>query len=474
MSDLRVLVVDDSGVTRALLVRTLAQAGFATLEASDGAEGAVVALRERPDIVITDVEMPTMDGFQLLHLLRSDPATEHTPVLILTSHGEAPSRYWGLRTGADTYLTKDHSPDELIDAVQRLARQVKGEQANAGPPPKDPLEVLARVARHLDANLFLATLANTLLERGMLADDFAAASEVVLVSVSEVVDAHVLAVGVAEAHAVTVHARLKSALTHETVERLVSNLVGNLEVLPGATVEVQVHGEQSGKESPSVEGAFYMPLPLRGASGVLALVPREGSSWEEASRHLIEGIGPYLALVLDNARLSERLVELSTLDSLTRALNHRSIHDRLAEELERARRYDHPLSVIICDLDHFKRVNDTWGHLAGDAVLRAACQAMRRHLRATDAFGRYGGEEFLIVLPETGREACIQAAERLRAAVAEEQIVIPSGEIVTVTGSFGIAARDEAGDNPSADALVSLADGRMYQAKRSGRNQVRS
>jgi two-component system cell cycle response regulator len=474
MSELRVLVVDDSGVTRALLVRTLSQAGFATLEAADGAEGAVIALRERPDIVITDVEMPTMDGFQLLHLLRSDPATARTPVLILTSHGEAPSRYWGLRTGADTYLTKDHAPGELIDAVQRLALQVQDEHPNAGPPPKGPLEVLARVARHLDSNLFLATIANTLLERGMLADDFAAASEIVLVSVSEVVDAHLLAVGVAESHAITVHVLLKSRLTHETVEPFVSKVVGNLEVLPGATVEVEVHGEQSGNESPPVDGAFFMPLPLRGASGVIGLVPRDGGSWEQASRHLIEGIGPYLALVLDNARLSERLVELSTLDSLTRALNHRAIHDRLAEELERARRYDHPLSVIICDLDHFKRVNDTWGHLAGDAVLRAASQAMRRHLRATDAFGRYGGEEFLVVLPETGRDACLLAAERLRVAVAGEQIAVPSGETVTITGSFGIAARDELSDDLSADALVSLADGRMYDAKRSGRNQVRS
>jgi len=474
MTPARVLVVDDSSVTRALLIRTLSQAGFLTLEAADGAEGAVVALREQPDVVITDVEMPTMDGFQLLHLLRSDPATAHTPVLILTSHGEAPSRYWGLRTGADAYLTKDHAPGELIGAVRRLAQHPPQRPVNAGPPPRGPLDVLARVARHLDSNLFLATLANTLLERGMLADDFAAASEIILVTVSEVVDAHLLAVGVAESHAITVHVLLTSPVTHETVERLVSSVVANLDVLPGATVEVQVHGEQRGREAPPLDGAFFMPLPLRGASGTLAMVPRDGSSWEHASRHLIEGTRPYLALVLDNARLSERLHELSTHDSLTRALNHRAIHERLAEEMERSRRYGHPLAVILCDLDHFKRVNDTWGHLAGDAVLRATSQAMRRTLRAADAFGRYGGEEFLVVLPETGREASLLAAERLRAAVAAEQIPVPSGAIVSVTGSFGVAARDELDADATADALVSLADTRLYEAKRGGRNQVRS
>ena len=124
----RVLVVDDSEVTRAILSRTLRGAGFEVLEARDGAEGAMAALREQPAVVVTDLEMPTMDGFPLLRLLKADPASSHIPVLIVTSHGEAASRYWGLRTGADAYLTKDHRPGELVDTVSRLARA-----ANASP-----------------------------------------------------------------------------------------------------------------------------------------------------------------------------------------------------------------------------------------------------------------------------------------------------------------------------------------------------
>src|SRR4029077_9220445 len=135
----RGLVGDDSEVTRAILARTLRGAGFEVLEARDGAEGAMTALRERPAVVVTDLEMPTMDGFPLLRLLQGGPARSHMPVLILTSHGEAASRYWGLRTGADAYLTKDHRPGELVETVARLVREANASpRAGAAAPPPHP------------------------------------------------------------------------------------------------------------------------------------------------------------------------------------------------------------------------------------------------------------------------------------------------------------------------------------------------
>ena len=164
----RVLVVDDSEVTRAILVRTLRGAGFEVLEARDGAEGAMAALREQPAVVVTDLQMPIMDGFPLLRLLKADPASTHIPVLILTSHGEAASRYWSLRTGADAYLTKDFHPAELVNVVSGLAEKAAAaapaQPASAGDLKAiGPIEVLARVARHLDAALLQATVINTLL-----------------------------------------------------------------------------------------------------------------------------------------------------------------------------------------------------------------------------------------------------------------------------------------------------------------------
>ena len=473
MKTTRVLVVDDSAITRALLIRTLERAGFTVIEAQDGIEGAVVALRERPDVVVTDLEMPTMDGTQLLRLLKSDPATAHAPVLIVTSHGEAPSRYWGLQTGADAYLTKDHRPEELVEAVTRLF-------AAAPPPaevvealPEGPLEVLARVARHLDRSLMQATVVNALLEQGMGAASLHEACRITLKVVAEVVDARLLGVGLAEPDTVTLHLLLAEPLALHTVDRCASSLIAQLDMSPGADISSEITGDREGDVEVDVDSLVSFQLSLRDANGRLVVLPRSPGQFASVSRRLVEAVTGHLALVLDNARLAQRLRELSMRDGLTKIYNHRAIHDRLGEELARASRYGHPLAVIICDLDHFKRVNDAFGHLAGDAVLRGAAKAMEASLRSADLFGRYGGEEFLAVLPETDLAAALHLAERMRDALTGRLLPLPAGGTIGVTGSFGVAGREELDGEVTADRLVTLADERLYAAKAAGRDCVR-
>lgn len=472
----RVLVVDDSEVTRAILARTLRGAGFEVLEACDGAEGALTALRERPAVVVTDLEMPTMDGFPLLRLLKADPLSAHIPVLILTSHAEAASRFWSLRTGADAYLTKDHRPQQLVATVRRLA----DEAAAAAPRPAGtavpepavgPLEVLARVARQLDTSLLRATVVNTLLEKGMAAADFHDAGRAALETLGEIVDARFLAVAVAEPETALIEILLQDPIAAADVEAARELLIRRLRLAPGAAVEARIGGAP-GEERVDLERTVWIPLSLRGAEGGLALLPRDPDQHRFASAELLSGLLRPLTLILDNARLSQRLHEMSTLDGLTRQLNHRAIYERLTEEMERSRRYKTPLSVILCDLDYFKEVNDEHGHLAGDLVLREGAAVLRRCLRSTDVLGRYGGEEFLAVLPQIDLAAASLAAERLRQGLEAHRVTLPSGGTVRVTGSFGVATRDEI---PAAtvDLLVSQADRRLYEAKGAGRNCIR-
>ena len=473
----RVLVVDDSEVTRAILARTLRGAGFEVIEARDGAEGAMAALREQPAVVVTDLEMPTMDGFPLLRLLKADPASSHIPVLIVTSHGEAASRYWGLRTGADAYLTKDHRPGELVETIHRLVREAEKYAPAVLAEPLDlqamgPVEVLARVARHLDASLLQATVTNTLLEYGMAANDFHEAARGALETLSQVVDAQFLAVAVSEVDAGLIQILLLDPVRETDLEVLNDLLVRALHLPPGGPVEVRVSGER-GSTPLDLDKAVWMPLSVRNATGVLAFLPRDPHEFADAARSLVEGLTGHLALVLDNARLAQRLHELSTIDGLTRQLNHRVIYGRLTEELERARRYKYPLSVVLCDFDHFKEINDTYGHLAGDAVLREGAAVLRKCLRGTDLLGRYGGEEFLAVLPQVELGAACQAAERLRQGLEKHSVSLPGGGILRITASFGVADRDEISGSPSSDLLVSLADRRLYEAKAAGRNRVR-
>ncbi len=475
MSPRRILVVDDSDTTRTLLVRTLERAGFDVSSARDGAEGAAAALREPPAVVVTDLDMPVMNGHQLLHLLRSEAATAATPVVILTSHGEAPSRFWGLTSGADAYLTKDSEPGELVAAVERLAAPTAERPENASAEPLGPLDVLSRVVRQLDANLLRATLLNALLERGLGTTDLHAAGRAILQLVAAVADAPLLAVGVKEPDAATVHALVARPVSLHATERFVAATVAAMALTPEIAPDVKVTGEVEGGggADPDPANLVTYPLPMRGASALLAVLPSEPALFAAASGPIVAYLAPHAGLALDNARLGQRLQELSTKDGLTRALNHRAILEHLGHEVQRADRHGAALAVIMCDLDHFKRINDAHGHTVGDAVLHAAAAAMRRVLRASDGLGRYGGEEFLAVLPDTGLEAGRRAAERLRRGVAERAAVPVPGGRVDVTASFGVATLAELGSEVSVNALVALADSRLYEAKAAGRNCIR-
>ena len=155
-------------------------------------------------------------------------------------------------------------------------------------------------------------------------------------------------------------------------------------------------------------------------------------------------------------------------DALTNSLNRRAILDHLEMEIERARRKGGPLSVIMIDIDHFKSINDTYGHAAGDEVLRMVVKLTESSLRSYDRFGRYGGEEFLVVIPQTAQQEALSIAERIRSTV--EAAEIPwMHNALHVTLSLGVATHD---GQQNSDMLISAADGAMYHAKRAGRNRV--
>ena len=165
---------------------------------------------------------------------------------------------------------------------------------------------------------------------------------------------------------------------------------------------------------------------------------------------------------------------LSITDALTGAYNRRHLMEQLPREVERCRRYRHPLAVVLCDIDHFKRVNDSFGHGVGDAVLQLFVERIRFLTRGTsDWVARYGGEEFVIVLPETPLQGGLTAAEKIRAAFAAAPLSTPGGDL-SITASFGVAAIDceDSSLEISPDRLMRCADECLYDAKQKGRNRV--
>jgi eukaryotic-like serine/threonine-protein kinase len=178
-----------------------------------------------------------------------------------------------------------------------------------------------------------------------------------------------------------------------------------------------------------------------------------------------------VAISLENSRLFEEMNRLAITDNLTGLLNRRAFSEAAEREFERARRYRRPLSLILFDIDKFKSVNDAHGHLIGDQVLRVLSDTVRKTTRATDIVCRWGGEEFLILMPEQGHDQAVATAERLRQDASNLVVVTPSGHL-SLTISLGVASLKRQEDE-TLDSLIGRADAAMYEAKAAGRNTVR-
>jgi diguanylate cyclase (GGDEF)-like protein len=200
----------------------------------------------------------------------------------------------------------------------------------------------------------------------------------------------------------------------------------------------------------------------------LVLYPPEGG-FDEETAALAEWLASQAGVALENARLHDVVQRQASTDDLTGLVNRRRFIEALQAEIERARRFGSPLTVILADLDDFKRVNDELGHHAGDIVLRSFADLMRSHVREVDVPGRIGGEEFAIVLPETDADGAARVAERMRQALGAVSLRVEDDRSVRVTASFGVAdlQADQSGDD-----LLRAADAALYRAKANGKNKV--
>jgi diguanylate cyclase (GGDEF)-like protein len=190
----------------------------------------------------------------------------------------------------------------------------------------------------------------------------------------------------------------------------------------------------------------------------------------------VEHMGSIVAICLENVISNEMLKYIGLTDALTGVYNRRYMDRRLAEEIARARRQSYSISCLYIDIDHFKLVNDQFGHQAGDDVLREVASRIKAELRMSDALGRFGGEEFVVLLIDADLESASIVAQRIRASVADQAFLLAEGQGLAVTVSIGVAALPDFEREPAiedmAQQLVAQADAALYQAKQNGRNQV--
>ncbi len=223
---------------------------------------------------------------------------------------------------------------------------------------------------------------------------------------------------------------------------------------------------------PLMSGAWLLyPIVMRGQLlGVAQWTRPVNKPFAQADIAHLESLVPQAAIALENVYIRTQMQDLASLDGLTGLWNHRRMYDLLREEMRRATRYHRALCILMMDVDSFKTFNDTYGHPRGDDLLRVVGSVLQNSVRTVDHVGRYGGEEFLIVLPETSKDAACGLAERIRAEIEANAFVVIEGQAIHRTLSIGVASYPEDALNPA--ELVEQADAAMYRAKRGGKNRV--
>ena len=449
----RILVVDDVPANVRLLEARLLAEYFEVLTAYSGAEALEACDNGKVDVVLLDIMMPDMDGFEVCRRLKADPATQHIPVVMVTALDQVADRVRGLEVGADDFLTKPVNDLQLMTRVKSLVRLKML---------TDELRLRASTTRNIGIEELLS-------RRNVTADG--------------------------PAKVLLVEERASAA------ERIARMLRGNCELSVAGDPQLAFFQAAEGEfDCIIISTAFAAYDPLRLCSQLrtldrtrfvpIVLLAGEGEE-DRIVRGLELGVNDFLVRPIEQQELVARLatqvrrkryndhlrasvaqtIEMAVTDGLTGLHNRRYLDSHLTTLFERAMSRRRPLAMMITDIDRFKSVNDTWGHDAGDDVLREFASRLRKNVRGIDLACRLGGEEFVVVMPDTEAHIAEKVAERIRSQIEQTPFPIGTeGRSIDVTVSVGVSSM--ALGNDSVEAMLKRADLALYEAKNSGRNRV--
>ena len=447
----RILVVDDALPNLKLLEARLTVEYFDVMTATNGPEALAICAAHACDVVLLDVMMPGMDGFDVCRRLKRNPSTAHIPVIMVTALDQPADRLKGLEAGADDFLTKPIDEMTLIARVRSLARL------------KMVLDELrARAATSVSLGM-PDPLAQALAEKCigghiLLVDDRVSSTDQIISAMrgKNIVD-----------------------IEKDPQEALVKSLAGNYDLFIVSLGLADFDALRLCSQIRSLEPTRQLPI--------LCLADLEDRP--RVLRALDLGINDFLLRPIDANELMARVrtqmrrkryadalrdnvqasIELAVVDPLTRVHNRRYFEIHLSALVAEAADRGKALALMILDIDHFKGVNDTYGHGAGDKVLKSFADRIRKVLRTSDLVCRLGGEEFVVVMPDTRLEIAAKVAERVRGEIEKNRFPIDDGCAIDVTVSIGLAER---GSDSAPEELFRRADRALYRSKSDGRNRV--
>ena len=450
----RVLVVDDILANVKLLQARLMAEYFEVITASNGPEALEKCQSGQCDIILLDVMMPGMDGYEVCRRLKADARTAHLPVIMVTALDQPSDKLQGLEAGADDFLTKPINDIALTTRVKSLARLKMV---------TDELQMRVSTGREFGLDETLTDHIDPLDGKQgkiLIVDDRASSYERMVTSLSREQE-------------VVVITNPQEALFRAADENfdlvIVSLAIENFDALRLCS---QVR---------SIDRTRMIPM---------LLVTQEGDD-AALLRGIDLGVNDYVSRPIEPSELQARVrtqvkrkrlndqlrnsvqqtMEMAIKDALT-GLNNRRYFDRHMQNLfNKATVGNKALSLVVIDIDHFKQVNDTYGHQAGDDVLKTFAERLLKNIRGKDLACRFGGEEFVIAMPETDQELAFVVADRIRREISAHPILVANGSVqIAITVSAGVATLD--GPQDTIELMLKRADEALYEAKRNGRNQV--
>jgi two-component system cell cycle response regulator len=451
----KVLIVDDSPVTIALFDRMLSNGRFQTSRAADGREAMEKAFAEHPDVILMDIMMPEMNGFEAARRLKSDTRTRDIPIILITAMDDPENKQASLEAGAEDFIFKPVKRPELLARVssmivlkeyrdqvairdrsqESLILRQDGEETAEESPGPAPLVLLVEDNE-----------GDVRLVRHFLKD----------------VPLHIKR---------TASGREAVKLAHSgEVDLILLDLV--LPDLDGFEVCRRIRESEAGRSTPIIVITCLDDLDSKVKCIELdtddfLIKPIIGRELQARVKVLLEK-----KRQLDRLRSHyEAAVNSSVVDWLTGVYNHGYLKKFLDLELRKSSRHGYPVSLIMIDIDDFKRCNDTHGHTVGDAILKELAHLLKRSVRDVDLVARYGGDEFAVVLPYSDRQGAILTAQRIDRAVKTHDFATKSAaHPPRITVSMGVASFPF--DAGQVEDLIRSSDLRLYGAKQGGKNQI--
>jgi len=483
----RILVVDNNVSFSEGVSSFLKDNGYKTLFANDGIDAIEKSFRELPDIIVIDGMMQGMNGYQVSRLLKSDVETRNIPIIVLTEKDRTGYKYWGVKTGADAYLCKEFIQTSLLKIVEDLLEKRKSTIVHKPLVRKSgfikAVDIVSKMNNLLDKKLFEVTVLNEMSALIELEnEDFDTVTKVTMGTLAKILDYDIAAIIVSEQYNVESFFEINHIVNEQYLKAVQDHTMALMKANgfeSGSFGTIMVINKEKimpeGTINKSEIASFAVPIKhANKLNGMIVLAHHISKKVDSKDEDFLKIMVKQAYVIIDNAWLYAKIKKLAITDSLTGIYNHGFLYDSLCREYSRTERFKLPLVLLIMDIDHFKRINDTYGHLQGDEILRKVSLILQNSIRTYDILGRYGGEEFMVIMPEASLEDGACLAERIRTAVEQYEF---DGVLESIKGPIRCTISVGVSNYPASDIkkvrdLINKADTLLYRAKVEGRNRV--